>query len=80
MIHFLRDCRDAGTQIVAASDCDGIIGCFIFSRPVSKLSASCPDVAASLWLAVSAAACSPQPRLPLGMGSARDDGDQLLTS
>ena len=40
----------------------------------SNLSASCPDVAASLWLAVAAAAYLPQPRLRQGMGSARDDG------
>ena len=55
-----------------------IIGCFTVSRPVSNLSASCLDVAASLWPAVPAAAYSSQPRLPLEMGSARDNGAQVI--
>ena len=44
---------------------EAIFECYTVSRPVSNLSASCPDVAASLWPAVAAAAFSSAPS-PLG--------------
>ena len=82
MQQIVRDSRELLRQ--ATRVC--FVGCFTVSRPVSNLSASCPDVAASRWPAVAAAACSSKPRLFWSTGSARDDGashpsrhDQLLT-